>query len=672
MAARKHATKLFASAFVALAVVFALAGQAFAAPDVRGTDSHASGSALSSGGIDVALVGGQTGDMVFVSVSRADTVIAKHIPYTLGQGEVRGEGDNWTGIVSLDIETLDLAHLDGTYKVSIYASRTDDQPIYTGAIYGVYADLPNGEESKLIGTRTVGGGDSPDRAFVPNDTLYAGGRTYRLASDEPAAEGGILHFAYEEYDESGTVDGVVKYVDQAGNVVATTKIAGLEQGEQRAVKIPAAVTAENGDVYRTVFFRSEVMASTPGSASFTIPVAKMSDADKAAANYYIAAIQLVDENDRVIATDSVNVTGTYRYTAPSTIYKTEPTAEAAGERAVVSYSLQPGQAQTLVFDAAADNVTSGERVVKVRYDSSPFDAPEIPVTFNLVDGTKRVNEDGRVLGTLSTTVSASQPTAAPEATIEHDGVTYHLAGDPSDYAYTRGSGKVPVVNAYYTPEGYEPPGAYDVTISYVNFLTGETITTETFTSDPSSNSALEVNTPEEFPFNGVDYVKLAGQEAPIEHSYYSGITNYTVYYRDKNDVLTSGTVINTIRVVYADGATAGGDATVAPGATADDAAAADDALALDGQRTYNVLDGEGNNSSLTNESGVDSNTERIEDEETPLASGLDAASQGSSEEGVGAPFGTPLPIGVIIASALAVVLAVVVFRRFKDEDGKEA
>jgi hypothetical protein len=421
-----------------------------------------------------------------------------------------------------------------------------------------------------------------------------------------------------------------------------------------------------------VFFRDEVTASTPGATSFTIPVAKMSSADKAAANYYIATIQLVDENDRVIATDSVNVTGTYRYTAPSTIYKTEPVAEAGGERAVVSYSIQPGQEQTLVFDAAADHVTSGERVVKVRYDSSPFDAPEIPVTFNLVDGTKRVNEAGRVLETVSTSVSAEQPTATPEATVVRDGVTYHLVGEPADYAYTRGSGKVPVVNAYYTPEGYEPPGAYDVTISYVNFLTGETVTTETFTSDPSRNSALEVSAPEEFSFNGVDYVKLAGQEAPIEHSYYSGITNYTVYYRDKNDVLTSGTVINTIRVVYADGATTTAGAAGASAAGADGAASTDDALSLDGQRTYNVLDGEGNNSSLTNESGVDSNTERIEDEETPLASGLDAASQSKPEGSIGSPFESPLPIGVIIASALVLVLAIVVFRRFKTDDGKEA
>lgn len=678
MAARKYATKLLVSALMAVIAALALAGTAFAAPDAQGADFHASGSALEAGEIDVATVAGAKGDTVFVSVSQKDRGdIAKFIPYTLGEGVTRGEGDNWTGIVTLDISTFDTTELDGDYTISIYASRAGGEPLYQGSLYGVYADVP-GKGSVLIGTRTVGATDSADRAFVASDTLYIDHQTYRLSSPEPKAEGQILHFTYEAYDEATTVDGVMKFVDKQGNVVATTKIPGLAYNETRTVSVPAAVTADNGDVYRTVFFKESVPATNPGSISFTIPVAKMSDADMAAANYYVATIQMVDENDHVIASDSVNVTGMFRYTAPSTIYKSVAASSATGEQAVVTYTVEDDP--TVVFNAATDGITTGTRVYKFHYATTPADSPEVQVAFNLVDGTKRINDEGRILETKVVTVDANNPSEEPEAQVEYNGVAYNLVGEPSEYAYTLGSGKIPVVNVYYTPEGYEPPGPYDVTVEYVNFLTGETIDSEVLTSNP--DTATEINTPAEFSLDGVDYIRLDGQEEPIAHSYYSGNTSYVVYYRDKNDTMTSGTVISTIRVVYVDGGTTdegttdegttttttttvvGGDE---GGADAVADATANAALQLNAGRTYNVLEGEGNNGSLTNEQGVDSNTERIEEEATPLASGLDFAEDKKTEATIGLPYGAIVPIGIAAAlAAIAVIVFVVVKRRKRD------
>ena len=238
-------------ALAAVVAVLVFAGTALADDAhkviVQGADYHASGSALEQGEVDVATVAGAKDDMVFVSVSQEGVGdIAKYIPYTLGEGETRGSGNNWTGIVSLDISTLNARELDGVYTISIYENRGDQTALYQGKLYGVYADLsdlPAGDPDaqKLIGTRVVGPTDSADRKFVANDTLYVGGKTYRLASTEPTADGQVLHFAYEPYNESTTVDGVVKYVDKAGNVVASTKVPGLAQNESRVVNIPTAV-----------------------------------------------------------------------------------------------------------------------------------------------------------------------------------------------------------------------------------------------------------------------------------------------------------------------------------------------------------------------------------------------------------------------------------------------
>ena len=109
-------------ALAAVVAVLVFAGTALADDAhkvvVQGADYHASGSALTSGEVDVATVAGAKGDMVFVSVNQEGVGdIAMYIPYTLGEGEVRGNGDNWTGIVNLDISTLNTNLLDGKYTI---------------------------------------------------------------------------------------------------------------------------------------------------------------------------------------------------------------------------------------------------------------------------------------------------------------------------------------------------------------------------------------------------------------------------------------------------------------------------------------------------------------------------------------------------------------------------
>jgi hypothetical protein len=274
----------------------------------------------------------------------------------------------------------------------------------------------------------------------------------------------------------------------------------------------------------------------------------------------------------------------------------------------------------------------------------------------------------------------------PQSEVKVDGTSYYLVGEPADYAFTLRTGMIPSVDAYYVPEGYVAPGAYDVTVNYVNFLTDTVVESHTYKSDANENSRIAIDVPETFKSGDVEYVKLAGQDAAIQHSYYSGISAYTVYYRDVNDTLTSGTVINTIRVVYQDGTTTGGEtegaegaagtaggaAAGATGATADAVAAAiadgAQALQLNAGRTYNVFDGGDNNATMTNESGVNSNTERIEDSETPLASGFDRGASSSAASSFASMNQLLIPLAIAVAVAIIAIVAIRIIRRKNDRD----
>lgn len=671
------AKRLAAAACAAAIASFALAGSAFAAT-VHGADFHGAGSAIESGEVDVLDVDGSAGETVFLTVKQGSEAIAKNLPYTIEADASAADGAEYAGVATLDIDGLDLNALDGTYTIEAYADRAGKTRLYVGAIYGVYADLPDGT-TKLIGTRTASKDELTARTFEPAETLYSGGKTYRLAGSAKASNNGVLHFAYEEYDEATTVDGVVKYVDATGATVATTKIPGLKYGESRTVDIPTAVTADDGSLYRTVFFQKSVTAANPGATSFSIYCVQMSEASQALAGFYIATINMVDGDGNVIASDSVNVTGEFVYTAPSTIYKTEVVD---GEARVVTYRIDGSP--TIRLSAANDGVLNRARTIEVAYTADALSDKEVEVTFNLLDGSKRVAEEGRDLGTQTVTATKDEP-AVPADQVEADGATYTIVGSAADYAYAVGSGETPVVNVYYLPEGYTPPGAYDVTVNYVNFLTNTVIESHTYASDPDDNSRITISTPASFTADGTTYLRLDGQESDIEHSYYSGIETHTVYYHNENDPLPEGTVINRIRIVYEDGGTTvttvdggtttitvdGGTTTTTVGGDADGTAAASadgaTALQLDANRTYNVMDGDGNGT-LTNEEGVDSNTERIADNETPLASGFDKGASSSAASSFAQMSQWLLPAGIVVAVAAIAVIAVVMIRRRKDDE----
>lgn len=660
---------------------------AYAAPTVTGADYYGNGAVDSTASVDVLSVEGLSQDTIYIQVKKDGRIIGDRVAYQYGmsdnnQGGSTAQGTDRAGVVSLSIKNL---NLDGssTYTVTAFADQNETQALYTGTIYAVYAQLSNGTQ-QLIGTHT---GDASSIAYNPSAKLYINGATYALSSSTPSVEGTKIVYAYNAYTEAESANGTITYVDVKGNVISTTTVAGVTRDASKIVEVPSVVTTEvNGETayFRTVFFRDKLTFTNPGQLNYTITCKLMGTQAQAQSGYYKAIIRAVDQDGNVVLTDTANISGKYYYTMPSTIYK-----EVNGQ--VYTYAINDASAATLAFDT--DTSTNGAKTVDVAYTRASADAAETTVTFNLLDGTKGANDAARTLGVTTVKVNAANPTAQPEQSITVNGAKYVIAGTPSKYAYTRGDAGYPVVNVYYLPEGYTPgEGSYTVTVNHVNFLTNEVLKTQSFTSNETDNYDYTFTSEESFDLNGKSYVRLAGQEQAIEHSYYSGIETYTVYYRDVNDTYTSGTVINTIRVVYVPGTTGtttttnGGTTTTviagttgttgttgaagATGAAGTGAAGstAANTAQLNAAGTYNVLDGEGNNQTLTNEAGVDTNTERIDDNETPLAAGANGAgSEAGAAQGVPA---WALPAGIGLAAVAAAGIMLYFWKRRSNNNDK--
>lgn len=567
--------------------------------------------------IDVLNISGEAGETVYLTAMDGGQPICRYLPHELGEGAQGDVADTFA------IETeggLDEAKLqDGSYTVEAY-DRRGGTKLYSGTVWGVWARIDGGDGpdiTQLIGTRTAADGDA--FTFVPPTTISVGANSYSLKSNTPTMEGNLAYFEYESFDPSSTVDGIINYVDLEGKLIKTETIPGIPAEGSKTQEIPAVITAD-GKSYRTMARRSSVTATSPGQTSFVITCAPIDSAP------YVCRIEMVADDDTVIAADSVNVDGAFNYVAPSVIYKN---VVVNGETRMVTYRLVDQQVWPLDSSADQDEVFNGSRTIRIAYAIDDFDEGTIDVVYNQIYGHAQDGTSEMLLGTEVVTVDEMEPTAEPSETITVNGVDYHIATSPSDYTYTYGSGEMPVIDVYYVPEGYEAGSSYDVTVAYVNFTTGQTISSETHTVSPDE-PILTVDTPASFDRDGVTYIRLDGQGQPIRHNFYSLMRSYTVYYRDSNDTLSAGTVVTRTRVVYQDGVTTvvTRPGTTNPGTTNPGTTPAP--VALDQTTDYRTVDGDGDQTLVT-EDGRDSNSERIEDESNPLADGTDG--QGDEAEG---------------------------------------
>ena len=596
---------------------------------------------------------GTAGETVFLTTVINGNPIVEYMPHVLGsdQGSIGGHSADVFAI-DLDRDSLDTPP---TIKVTVFSNRADK----TGKAYSVhwvYANLGGGK-TQLIGSCTEGA------TFTAPEKIQVGSTAYKLKGK---SANDSYSYDYEAYDPGSTVDGVIRYVNvnpsEGENPMLDyyTPIPGLKKGESRTVAIPKTIT-DNGAIYSTQSFMTEVTAQYPANTSFTIPVIKMGEAVDTVPHAVIIEMKAGGE---VIATDGVMVKSNVLYTAPTTIYKTQP----AGENGTQVFAYTLAQESPI---ALAPNGSSDSETVTIQYERQDLDTAEIEVTFNQIDGQERTTSAARKLGSVTKTVTGSNPTVTAEGIEAPEG--YVLVGSASDYSYDLSSNMIPVVDVYYVPSNYQAPGSYDVTVNYVNFYDRSIIDSETFESKADSTGDVQFTAPEKFSKGGVNWVRLAGQEEPISHNYYSHNKTYTVYYRDKSQTLESAPTITQVRTLYQNQqvtttTTAAGTATgTAAGTTATDANAATTATTLRDDTNYNVPNGQGVNPTATAQDGRTATQERIEDEAVALSDGRDEATSATQTAQNLPDWAIPL-IGVLAAAAIAGAAAFFVSRRRNEEN----
>lgn len=646
-----------AACVLTLACVLALPGRAFAAAtQVSGIDYYYGGAddqATDDNSVAVLSVDGDEDTSVYVKVEKDGKVIADRLLLTFDKGSVTKDSDgSYAGSISVDIDGFDPTA--ATYTITAYADRAETTALYTGTVVPVYAQLDGGE-SVLLGLRTIGESDA-DRTFTAPATFEYGNQSYQLASADPTSTS-PLTYAYTK-TSTEAVDGTITFVDADGKTISTQAIKGITASEPQTVDIPAFVVADDGTYYYTLG-ASQVTASIDGSTSFVISCRPFQHVDKA----YRAKIVAVDADDNVLFTDSVLVSRSYIYTMPSELSLKSSNEVAEYVLDTSDEHLEKGTNQLVL--STTDNTEGKQEITyKVRYTKQDSSASQT-WTVNVINGTADPKDAGRVISTQTLTATPDTPAefdADPSITI--DGTEYVPASKQTHYTYTYGSGGSNVLNIYYVPKDYVAEKDYDVTINYVNIATGKVVGSKTVTVPAGITEDLQIETPESFQVGNITYLRLAGQDAPIQHGYYTGYRTYTVYYRDSRDNLNANTVITTVVVRYTQGATTPG-ATATTGTTANGAAngngTAIGATAGQSLSTANGANGTGD-ATLTTPDGQTLEEQRIDDNTTPLAGPTAGGALATITSNPGAI------AGLVIALVAAVCLIVLFVKRHKKDE----
>lgn len=669
--------------------------------DVQGCDYvFAAQESAEPGSVDILSVTGAKDETIYVDIRQGDQTIASHLAYTLGEdnSDVDANGA-YVGIVSVKPKPTVSVSLEGA-RVNVYTDRAQTDNIFSGTISTVYAQFEGGGEEALA-TRTLG--DDENRAFEAPTTYEHGGTVYELASDEPKTEGGRIIYSYKRSGDAPTsIDGHVSYydaADPAGEPLKVDTVEGIKLGDEPTkVTIPSIISA-NGTSWRTLQLSGSVTLSYPGASEYAVQCVRLSEANwggDVAALIYDANIKFVTPDGTELGADQVIVNKNYLYTPPTRLHKR------GTDGAYVTYALSANNG-SLNEDGAlalAPGAAEGSATYEVVYEPLD-DKAERTWTVVLVNGDKSVKDPrdpAREIARIDYTgVPGETVTHKTEAAIEVevDGETKTFVPATTaqgSYDHTFGVAEKQVEQTiYYVPGDYVAPEAHEVVVNYVEYATGKVIDSETYTAAPTMRRDLEIETPETFSMDGVEYIRLNGQEQPISHSFFEGPKTYVVYYRDVNDTLSADVTITGVRVEYRDvegntirrpvtvvdeGTTT---ATTTTTTTATTTEGADGAIG--GAAAAAIATGIGTDTELVSivddetplglvtPEGTDLATVRIEDDETPMASGLEGR-DADAKAAVGAI--DPATVGVAAGVGLGVAAGIFLFffvkRRKRSDD----
>ncbi len=628
----------------------AAASQSASGVSLRGIDTLS----VAGDAFDLATVVGLGGNTLYADVSVDGQVKQKDLPYTYDRAT------DEAGVVSLNAKASYVAAHSGSIDIAFHTKAADgsSESLLNATVYAVSMRVggqPIGSAAdSLVGIRTCQAADATQAIEAPR-LIVRNGQTYRLASNAatatPQLVDGVLYVDYELVDEAG-VSASVTYVDENGAELLRDDLGTLSAGQEQTATVRDTVEA-NGRVYVPV----SKMPTVAVSAASPEVIVRCLPRTEASMETRTVTINYVSASGTQLMRDKVEVgVGGYVYAPPTTFSQARDgsvdryTLAGGSDSRGASWDASAASSLTLAFDGAPE--------VTLVYDAQDANLT-YTVNFALVTpadgGGYAVQLDSSESATVSASAAAS---VALPATIERDGQTYTRASsdDTLTYAWSDFSaGRTLSDTVYYTRSDVQPSAAYDVTVHYVDVISGNELGSEVLSCSPDGE-ALSISGPESLEVEGAAYERLTGQEAAITHSYFAPYRTYTIYYAQpgavsegdttvvRTDVIDGGVryyevnpTAGTVTTTNATGTTTGGLAastpytTVVAGSGDGTGAAADslsDVIAPNGESAYE---------------------ERIADEETPLA---------SSDEGAAAEQAPSLAPAGIAATAIAAVAAV--------------
>ena len=665
------ALPLLASAPVYMAPVQAYAATAAASQEsslsVKGIDTFNVGGGDS---FECATVSGLGDGTLYADVSVGDKVLKKDMTYAFDSAS------DTFGVVQLNKKASYIAEHSGDITLDFYAAksaeRADASPLLSATVYAVCIQVdgkPVGSVSEsMIAIRTAAAADATLAIEAPSQ-IVRGTSTYNLVGSgkvTPTLKDGVLYVSYEKADEgTTTVDASVLYVDENGNTLKCDSYT-IAADEQKSVTLRTSIEVD-GKTYAPMAKVKQVTLSADAPEQRVYCVAR-AEADNTTKD---VTLTYESTEGKQLMVDRVNVgAGGFLY-APAAVFSQAHDVEVS--RYVLTGAKDNlGNTYTAKQAAKLSLTRDGAETYTLYYKAEQTELA-YTVNFALVSAGKNGNTEVNVTKSATAKVSAKADASIDlPKTIEQDGVTYTRFGTDETLSYAwadLSAGRALSDTVYYVASDVVTPVAYDVTVRYVDAVSGTLLGSKTVTCE-ADGSAVSITSPESVTFGGKEYERLSGQSAEIAHRFYDPYRIYTIYYAlpgsmSAGDVTVTRTVVvdggvrrYTIdaegNVSGTDSNGAGGLITTAPYTSVTTQASSSDAddndSSADASQTGDV----------TAPSGESAYEERISDNETPLASG---------KEDRPSVLGAPVIAGVATAAVLLIALVAAFFKKRRTADG---
>ena len=645
---------------------------------MRGMDT----TEISGDSFDVATVLGLADRTLYCDVSVSGEVATQDLEYRYD------DASDEAGVVQLKADVDYLLKHSGSVELDFYDRKSSERggaaPLYSARVYAVTMVVDGSDlgSDSLIAIRTCDASDAAQPVQVPM-LVYRNGQTYRVAGGTTPAvpalgDDGVLRVAYEPASSDG-VDGSVTYVDEDGNTLRSDSVGKIASDQSQTVSIAQEVEA-SGSVYIPLS-RTATITLTAQSPEAVVHCVKQQAADRTTTPVSIS----YECDGTALMNDRVQVgSGGYRY-APAKVFSQ------SRDGGVLYYAL------TGAIDSHGNTYTAEEASeLALTYDGAPsytleYALVEDELLYTVNFAFVAPDDSGNLSVSIEDSRSASFTEKSPAsielpATIERDGWTYARAGSEDTLSYgwsDLATGRLASDTVYYTRSDVKAPAAYDVTIRYVDAVSGSELGSTSLACEPGGAS-LSIDGPESLEVDGKKYTRLGGQEAALTHRFYDPYRTYTIYYATDEDLAAGNvTVVRTVVVdggvrryiIDADGNVREGASAAASSASGNDnstgsasgsdsatggiSASAPSTTIVSGSNNEDA-DGAGSVSGVIAPNGNTAEQERIQDEQNPLA--------GSTSSDDGIPFWCKAAVGAVLVLLLALRFMFMAKRRNSDEE----